>query len=58
MASVHLNVAFGYNYHPENILLRVLRPGLFPMASKGQCSHPTLEEITDCTEEKKSHSET
>lgn len=58
MASVHLIIEFGCNYHPENVLLRVQRPGLFQTASKGQCSCPTLEEIAGCTEEKKSHSET
>lgn len=58
MASVHLNIEFGRSYHPENILLRVQRRGLFQTASKGQCSRPTLEEIAGCTEEKTSPSET
>lgn len=57
MASAHLNIEFGCNYHPETILQRVQRPGLLQMASKGQCSRPTLEEIAGCTEEKKSCSE-
>lgn len=56
-AWVHLCFPPGYDYQPQYIFLRWLRPILFQMTSKGQCCHCILEEIASCTEEEKRHSE-